>query len=134
MNAVTDREQELLNIGEALRRKHGHAAKGYFCRMNENVTSLPFGSISTLTTGAKVWSFEHHARLEGRAQLALQGYPPDAIPPQAEEADMTFFAGQGIALPCMGSLEMSPFLNSNSPLWGKLPNADSEVVSKRRSR
>ena len=79
---------------------------------------LPGGTNRCLTTSSRLFWFQQRRLLTGIEHMLLQGYTLPmitAVPKTVSNNDLKDIAGEGIALPCLGSIVWALKLTANFP-------------------
>ena len=85
--------------------------------------------VPTFTTSTELYSFSHDRVVLGREMLQMHGHARDLkIPADVPESAVKDLAGQGIALPCLGSVLWALYLCKGFPAVRSPEGSDSSDV------
>lgn len=92
------------------------ALKGQVLDVSQSHDRRPLSGpiLRTLTTSSKLFYFDQLRFLQGREHLLLHGYEEEIhTPKNVSDQDLRRFAGEGIALPCLGVVVFALYLTKN---------------------
>lgn len=123
---LAPRSLDVLDVASAYRLQRGLPLLGFFCDVSQGVKRKSWGPLHTLTTSAHVYSFKLKAFVSPLQKLGLHGYPVGERCLDWESSSgnaLSNWAGEGMFLPCVGSLLLAYFLNPLAPWWNELPKS-----------
>ena len=93
--------------------------RGILVNFSQNPGRRPVSSSSgnaqTLTTSSQLYSFERDRVLLGLEHLRMQGWPDVQVPEDMSDQQLKELAGEGMALPCIGSILFALYLCKGFP-------------------